>query len=39
MDTEIQTEMHRIYELLDSLATEVRRLLTAKTQALQTPAA
>lgn len=34
MDAGIQTELHQIYELLDSLADEVRKLLTAKTRVL-----
>ena len=33
MDSDIQAELHQIYELLDSLANEVRKLLTAKTEA------
>lgn len=35
MDSEIQTQMHEIYDLLDSLANELRRLVSAKSQALQ----
>jgi hypothetical protein len=35
MDSEIQAQMHEIYELLDSLGNELRRLVSAKQSALQ----